>query len=139
MYIGTANSSLIIIFMRMDVSSGTEKTTLRRNGRCGQPAYISISIAWIGANTILFHRNKQGISKQKIGHQTIRKPLTDSAGIDRGAAKKQHIEKDGTNMHEAEERPIHLDKQDSIAHSRFSGKETRKWLDTLPFGSYNGM
>ena len=93
MYIETANSSLIIIFMRMDVSSGTEKTTLRRNGRCGQPAYISSSIAWIGANTILFHRNKQGISKQKIGHQTIRKPLTDSAGIDRGAAKKQNIER----------------------------------------------
>ena len=42
-------------------------------------------------------------------------------------------------MHEAEERPIHLDKQDSVALFRFPGKETRKWLDTLPFGSYNGM
>ena len=40
-------------------------------------------------------------------------------------------------MHETEERPIHLDKQDSIALFRFPGKETRKWLDTLPFGSYN--
>ena len=139
MYIETANSSLIIIFMRMDVSSGTEKTTLRRNGRCGQPAYISISIAWIGANTILFHRNKQGVSKQKIGHQTIRKPSSDSAGIDRGLQKAEYRKKNGTNMHETEERPIHLDKQDSIALFRFPGKETRKWLDTLTFGSYNGM